>query len=119
MSNSESRRMIKTIQVRATSEEKEILKEQAAAFGISIGELIRQTVFRTKPRSLTDKEAIMALAKTRADLGRLGGLLKGGLSGLFSNSQALDPRQARALLHEIECAQTQVLNAVDKLIGKA
>lgn len=108
-----------TVQVRATPEEKAMLKTRAAAFGISIGELVRETIFSTKPKSKTDLAAIQVLAASRADLGRVGGLLKGWLSGSFPDSPSPDQMQIRALLHKIEIAQTEVLAAVKKLAGKA
>ena len=60
----------------------------------------------------------MELAQTRADLGRLGGLLKGALVGSFSNSEFMGQSQARELLHEIEGAQAEVIKAVKKLVEK-
>lgn len=111
--------MTVTIQVRATPQEKLVLKSRATAFGISVGELIRQTIFRTQPKSKTDLEAIQALAFARADLGRLGGLLKGWLGGSFPNSLPSDSIQIRTLLHDIEAAQIMVLDAVKKLAGKS
>ena len=118
MSESESRKMTKTIQVRATPSEKALLKARADAFGISIGELVRKTIFKTKPQAKTDLEAIHVLAATRADLGRVGGLLKGWLVGSFRNSPIDDLVQVRSLLHKIESAQSEVLNAVRKLVSK-
>src|SRR5476649_1987179 len=76
---SENRVKTELIQVRATPDEKAMLKTRAAAFGISVGELCRQTIFGAKPKSLVDQQAIQALADARADLGRIGGLLKGWL----------------------------------------
>lgn len=119
MSGSESRKKTVTVQVRATHEEKAMLKARAAAFGISIGELVRQTIFRTTPKAKTDLEAIQALAISRADLGRVGGLLKGWLSGSFPDSPIPNQAEIRVLLHEIEAAQVVVLNAVKKLVDKA
>lgn len=121
MSKSESRKKLETIQVRATPEEKALLKARAEVFGISVGELVRETLFRTKPKSKIDLEAIQALALARADLGRLGGLLKGWLAGSFPDApqQDQDQAQIRSLLHEIESAQLIVLSAVKKLAGKA
>lgn len=121
MSESESRRKTVTIQVRATCEEKAILKARAAAFGISIGELVRETVFRTTPHAKTDQEAIRELAATRADLGRLGGLLKGWLVGSFQ--QGLPAPETHAyvdsLLREIEASQKLVVEAFKKVAGKS
>lgn len=119
MSGSESRKKTLTLQVRATPEEKSMLKARAAAFGISVGELVRQTIFSTKPKSKTDLTAIQELAVTRADLGRVGGLLKGWLAGSFPDSPSPDQIKIRALLHKIEIAQADVLAAVKKLVGQS
>ena len=83
MGRSESRQKTETIGVRCTPEEKAALKARADAFGISVGALCRDTIFGAKPKSKTDQNAIDELALTRADLGRLGGLLKGWLAGVF------------------------------------
>ena len=111
--------MTKTVQVRATPDEKDRLKVRAAAFGISLGELCRQTIFGSKPKAKTDLEAIQALALARADLGRLGGLLKGWLAGSFSSSPPPDQKHVRDLLHEIEAAQNVVVKAVKKLVDQS
>ncbi len=119
MSRSESRKKIAHIQVRATPEEKELLRARAAAFGISMGELCRQTIFNATPRSKTDQFAINSLDTTRADLGRLGGLLKGWLSASFEKPvpdiQTGD--DVVALLRRIEATQARVLEAVKKVAG--
>lgn len=119
MSDSESRKMTVTIQVRATYGEKLLLKERAAAFGISIGELVRQTIFKAKPQAKTDLMAIQVLAASRADLGRVGGLLKGWLGGSFKDSPSPDQALVRELLHKIETAQAEVLEAVKLLVRKS
>lgn len=116
---SESRLKTELVQVRATPEEKERLRARAAAFGISMGELCRQSIFKATPRSKTDQGAIAELASSRADLGRLGGLLKGWLSGAFDRS-APDIKSRDdviALLRQIETGQTRVLAAVKKVAG--
>lgn len=117
---SEQRQKTELIQVRATPEEKARLRARAGAFGISMGELCRQTIFSTTPKSKTDKEAIGELAATRAALGRLGGLLKGWLAGSFKQepppSQSID--QVRVLLRQIVEAQAVVVVAVKTLVDK-
>ncbi len=116
MSNSESRKKTATIQVRATPSEKALLKARADAFGISLGELVRATIFKTKPHAKTDLKAIQELAASRADLGRVGGLLKGWLGGAFQNAPLADQMQIRSLLKKIENAETEVIKAVKKLV---
>ena len=118
---SESRQKTKLIQVRCTPDEKAVLQARAAAFGVSMGELCRETIFGTKPKSKTDKEAITELAAVRGDLGRLGGLLKGWLSGAF-DKEAPGPATRTdgvALLREIEAAQKRVVLAVKTVSEKS
>lgn len=117
---SESRKKTEMIQVRATPEEKSSLKQRAEAFGISVGELCRATIFGAKPKSKTDQHAIAELAATRADLGRLGGLLRGWLGGsAFPDAPTPDRKPVRELLREIEAAEKAVLVAVKNLVSSA
>jgi len=117
---SESRKKTEMIQVRATPEEKVKLKARAAAFGMSMGELCRQTLFGVVVKSKTDQNATNELAATRADLGRLGGLLKGWLSGSFvqSSPQSQTHSDVVLLLRQIEAAQKEVFEAAKKLMEK-
>ncbi len=117
---SESRKKTKLVQVRCTPEEKRSLKERAAEFGVSVGELCRRVILGAIPKSLTDQNAILELAATRADLGRLGGMLKGWLAGSFSQPapSPKDHLDVVKLLREIEAAQKKVVEAVHKVIGK-
>lgn len=114
---SENRVKTKLIQVRATPDEKEILKSRAAAFGISVGELCRQAIFGMKAKPRVDKEAIQALNIARADLGRVGGLLKGWLGPReFPDAPYRGTEDARDLLRQIEAAQAVVLVQAKRLI---
>lgn len=117
---SESRKKTQMIQVRATPEEKVKLKARAAAFGISMGELCRQTLFGVVVKSKTDQNATNELAETRADLGRLGGLLKGWLSGSFLQAppQSQMHSDVDVLLRQIEVAQKEILATAKKLMDK-
>ncbi|MHB1621036.1 MAG: plasmid mobilization protein [Sulfuricella sp.] len=117
---SESRQKTKLIQVRATPAEKEKLRARAAAFGISMGELCRQAIFNSTPKSKTDQGAIQELSTTRADLGRLGGLLKGWLAGSFPTGVPVPKTHADVvtLLHEVQEAQRLVVESVKNVVGK-
>ena len=114
---SESRQKTELIQVRCTPEEKAALQARAAAFGISMGALCRETIFNTKPKSKIDQEAIQELANARADLGRLGGLFKGWLGGSFERGKPGPNTRAeiRRLLDDIELAEAKVIASVKKL----
>jgi hypothetical protein len=115
---SESRKKTELIQVRATPEEKAFLQARAAAFGVSVGELCRRVIFGAIPKSRVDQNAIQEIATTRADLGRLGGLLKGWLMGSFPRSPKPDVEQVRALLKELEVSQAAVSNSVKNIFDK-
>lgn len=115
---SESRKKTKLIGVRATPEEKEQLKARADAFGISMGELCRETIFGAKPKSRVDQYAIQELAASRADMGRLGGLLKGWLAGSFPNAPQPDIEKVRALLKQLEVSQGVVITSVKRMVEK-
>lgn len=118
-SRSEQRQKTELIQVRCTPEEKKALKARAAAFGISMGELTRETIFGTKPKSKTDLKAIQELAATRADLGRLGGLFKGWLAGVFAQGEPGPKTKTEILrlLREIEATKEKVALAAESVSG--
>ncbi len=115
MSQSEKRQKTELIQVRATPDEKRQLQKRAAAFDVSVGELVRQIIFGATPKAKVDQQAILELAEMRADLGRLGGLLKGWLGGSFPDAPAPDKKQVRDLLHEIQKVESNVLDAVKRV----
>lgn len=116
---SESRKKTELIQVRATPDEKAFLQARAAAFGVSVGELCRQTIFAAIPKSRVDQDAILELAATRADLGRFGGLLKGWLAGSFPNSPRPELEPVRNLLKQLESCQASVVNTVKIIVDRS
>jgi len=117
---SESRQKTEMIQVRCTPEEKEMLRDRAIAFGCSMGELCRETIFRTRPKSKMDQQAVLELAQARADLGRLGGLFKGWLAGSFEVGQPgpKTKEEIKRLLAQIEETQLSVLQTVKTMAVK-
>lgn len=115
---SESRKKTELISVRATPEEKKQLKARAQAFGVSLGELCRRTIFGAQPKAQVDQDAIEELAMTRADLGRLGGLLKGWLAGSFQGAPRPDIIQVRDLLKKLEAGQATVIHVLKSMMDK-
>lgn len=116
---SENRKKTKMVGVRATPEEMDMLNARAAAFGISVAELCRQSVFGKTPQSKTDQVAVAELAVTRKEMGREGGLLKGWLSGAFPNAPALTPDdriQLRSILKKIDAGQDKMVELAKKII---
>ena len=57
-------------------EEKKFIDEHAARLNVSSNEFIRASIRGQRFPSFVDQESIRELVKLRADLGRLGGLLK-------------------------------------------
>jgi hypothetical protein len=114
---SESRQKTRVVGVRATPGEHAKLKARADAFGISMGQLCRDTLFGSQPKSKVDQNAIAELAACRADLGRLGGLMKGWLAGSFPSApRPPDINQVRALLKQIQEGEATVIASVKKLV---
>ena len=59
-----------------TETEYALIKERTKATGISMSRYAREVLLGYKPRSLFDQDAVLAMMKANADLGRLGGLFK-------------------------------------------
>jgi hypothetical protein len=63
-----------------TPDEHQIIKETASQCGLSVASFLRKISLGTDIRSNLDNGLILQLVKVSADLGRVGGLLKLGLS---------------------------------------
>jgi hypothetical protein len=91
------------IKVVVTGEEAAAIKEKAGAARLSLSSYLRTLALGWTPKSTLDHQAVLALAKTNADLGRLGGLLKLWLSDMPNlGTSTVDVRR---VLHEIEGQQ--------------
>ena len=87
-------------------DEYETLINQAGRAGLSLSTFIKRVCLAQEVRSTVDQEAVLALLKSKADLGRLGGLLKHHLS---ESSQNAAPREElRGLLKTIETSQREL-----------
>lgn len=115
---SESRIKTKSIRVRVTPEEKLILEKLAAEFAVSCGELVRTLIRSAIPESKADLIAVEQLAATRADLGRIGGLLKGWLAGSFERQPpGLQTRdEVVNLLRQIKASQKAVVDVAQRVV---
>jgi Trp operon repressor len=78
----------------------------AGRTGLSLSSFVRQVCLAQEVRSLVDKEAVLALLKSKADLGRLGCLLKKHLSETGSMDARID--DLRSLLRTIEYTQREL-----------
>ncbi|MDR1345263.1 MAG: hypothetical protein LBK03_00975, partial [Bacteroidales bacterium] len=82
-----------SIKVWVLPKQKAAIKGQAAKAGLSVAEYLRKVGMGYPIKSVVDREQIAELSKCRADLGRLGGLLKLWLSpdGVSIHSQLHPP----------------------------
>lgn len=101
------------VYVWVSAEELERLKRRAEAAQLSLSAFLRNLGLGYEPRSTYDAKAILILAKTNGDQGRLGGLLKMWLSRSGEGEgPALDVRR---LLQEIADTQARLDEAVRAL----
>ena len=90
-----------------SEEERARIASQARKAGLSISKFVREVCLCQEVKSIVDQQAVLALIQSKADLGRLGGLLKQHLS----NPGAGESRHEdlRQLLKRIEVGQREVL----------
>ncbi len=88
----------------------EAIKKIARQTRLSVSEFVRRVCLGYEPKSKVDQEAVLALIKVSADLGRLGGLLKLGISEEVVNRQV-----GNALLDEIRATKNQLSEKVKSL----
>lgn len=111
MSNSEQRNKTINKQVRMTPEEYAEIQSKAGAFGLSFPQYLRDCAMDRPIRSKVDFLAVRELSQTRADLGRLGGLLKLWLTGEHRSAHGFNT-DIRTLLDDIKVAQLAVQSAI-------
>ncbi len=70
----------KRLPVYLTDEEHALISEYASRAGISLSTFARRVCIGSPVPSLEHKQAVQEIIKARADLGRLGGLLKQGIA---------------------------------------
>jgi hypothetical protein len=92
-------------------EEYERLTSQARNAGLSNSRYLKMIALGHEIRSIVDQKAYLALLKSNADLGRLGGLLKHHLAQ-YRNQSQVDyggwQKRLFSLLHSISMAQGEV-----------
>jgi hypothetical protein len=88
-------------------------RAETEAAGLSVSSYLRAAGLGHPVRSVLDHDAVMALAKVNADQGRLGGLLKLGLSQRPGDGAA--ETDVRQLLHGIEDLQGALAKVVARL----
>jgi hypothetical protein len=93
-----------------TPEEHQVVKVKADQARLSVSAYIKAVCLGHELKSTVDQEAILDLLKLRADLGRLGGLLKLGLS-----ENSLDRHRTNRLLADLEAIRKLIEDKVKNL----
>lgn len=95
----------KVLKAYLTPEEYDQITDMAKQAGVSLSTFAKRVCLGQELRSKIDQQAVMALLKANADLGRLGGLFKMCLSDGSAGRMAAEFRHT---LHQIEKSQAQV-----------
>lgn len=93
----------RTIKSYMTPDEYRQVAAVAKKAGVSISKFVKRVCLAQEVRSTVDYQAVLALAKTNADMGRLGGLFKMALSEGKGRSDEL-----RSTLRSIEQTKEQL-----------
>lgn len=110
MSDIEDRRVDRQrpLRIYVSGADRDRISAGAAACGMTVSMYVGRLAAGYQPKSKVDARAFLTLGKLRADLGRLGGLLKLRLKDI-------DDPATEALLAEISRAQAHILKKVDEL----
>jgi hypothetical protein len=92
------------------AKERDTIKANAKAAGMSVSAFLRAAGCGTKIKSALDYERVMDLSKINADQGRLGGLLK-----MYLQEPAPDHRAAQGILSGIAEAQEMLKDALRRI----
>jgi hypothetical protein len=93
-----------------TPEDYQAVKAKADQARLSVSAYVQAVCLGHEVKSALDQEAVLELLRLKADLGRLGGLLKLGLSG-----NTLDRHRANRLLADLETARKRILDKLEAL----
>lgn len=110
------------IKVYCLESERQAIEENAHRSGLSVSRFLRVVGIGTPVRSMADQRAVKTLARTNADLGRLGGLLK----ILLTNDERFDGLSGQKLqeitlatLKEIQDNQAKLRSIAGRLVEDA
>jgi hypothetical protein len=106
----EPRARNRPLKVYVTETERRALIEAARSAGLSVSDFLRRVGLGVQVRSLLDQDHVREVMRARADLGRVGGLLKMWLAE--RPGDGAPPRSVRALLDRVEMAQEEVRQKV-------
>lgn len=102
----------KLVKAYLTYNEFDALTDLAKRAGLSISRLVRTLCQSGQVKTFEHEELKLELIKTRADLGRLGGLFK---LALGQSGNEMDNSQLRQVLREIEQRQCEIKTLIGKI----
>ena len=97
-----------------TAGEYDIFRKTARSAGLSLSQFVREVGLGNRLQTFEHEEFKLELMKTRADLGRLGGLLKAALAQPPCGTD-FSPQDWRDLLAKIGQCQKTIREAVSRL----
>lgn len=100
--------------VRLSPAEVETISERSRLVGMAPSTFLREVALGHEPASLLDREAVHELATLRAELGRLGGLLKMWLSN-SERTQIGVAMRVPETLDGIRRSEGAILDAIKRL----
>lgn len=103
----------KTIKVVVTEEEKLMIESRAKEANLSNSQYLRDLGLGYKPQSLTDIKTIQEIRSLKADLNKVGGLLKNLMSG-----ELTDPKEVRSRVNGLLLDFSRNQNSIDLFISK-
>jgi hypothetical protein len=104
----------KPVRAYLNTEEYAAVQKMARNAGLSVSRFLREVSLAGQVKSFEHEEFKLELLKARADLGRLGGLLKMALART-DEDYGLTPQDWRGLLTEIGHCQKSIKEAVERL----
>lgn len=104
----------KTVRSYLTPAEHEKISQMATAAGLSVSTFMRKVCLGHEVKTFEHEDFKLELIKTRADLGRVGGLLKFAL-GLGNQGHGLNVPRINSLMKEINTLRRSLSEAVSRL----
>lgn len=101
------------IQVVVTEAEKKQIEESAAQGNLSASQYLRDLGLGYEPKSLTDVKTIQEIRGLKADMNKVGNLLKNLMSG-----ELTDPKEIRSRVNGLLLDFSKNQNSLDLLITK-
>lgn len=103
----------KVIQVVVTEAEKKQIEENAAQGNLSASQYLRDLGLNYQPKSLTDIKTIQEIRGLKADMNKVGGLLKN-----LMNGELTDPKEIRSKVNGLLLDFSRNQNSIDLFISK-